>query len=290
MPGASFAEFLASLPHILAGQDFRDVVAAVISARQNGRPVVLALGAHAIKCGLNPVVIDLVRRRVVTALAMNGAAAIHDCEMACAGGTSEDVAAGLKAGTFGMVRETGELMNAAINRVGDGDAGMGALLAEQLVETRAPHGSESLLVAAREAGIPVTVHVAIGTDIIHMHPSAHGANIGEATFRDFRLFAAVVSGLSGGVYINLGSAVVLPEVFLKAFTVAQNLGADLRDVVTVNMDMTAHYRAAENVVRRPASVAGRGYTLLGRHEIMVPLLAQAVVDGLHDLPPATMAG
>jgi hypothetical protein len=277
--GQSVAEFVGGLPHILAGDDFRAVAAAVAAARRRGRPVVVGLGAHVIKCGLTPVLLDLMERGVVTALALNGSGAIHDFELALIGETSEDVASGLKDGTFGMVRETGELMHRAINRALERpQAGMGALLGELLEEVDAPNREVSLLAAGRRLNVPITVHVAVGTDIIHMHPGADGAALGRASFNDFRLFAGVVAGLSGGVYLNVGSAVVLPEVFLKAFTVAQNLGADLRDYVTVNLDMIAHYRSSENVVRRPASVAGRGYTLLGRHEILLPLLAQAVVD------------
>jgi hypothetical protein len=280
-PGRSFAEFVDSLPHILSGEDFREVVKAIVTAYRNHRQVILGMGAHVIKCGLSPVIIDLMQRGVVTALALNGAGAIHDFEIALIGETSEDVAAGLRDGTFGMVRETGELMNQAINRALDHpDLGMGALLADQLMEIDAPYREYSLLVAGRRLGIPVTVHVAIGTDIIHMHPSANGRAIGQATFTDFRIFASAVAELSGGVYLNIGSAVVLPEVFLKAFTIAQNIGANLHDFVTVNLDMMMHYRPGENVVRRPPMVGGRGYTLVGRHELMIPLIAQAVVDAL----------
>jgi hypothetical protein len=279
--GQSVTDFLAGLPTILAGDDFRAVVEAIVTARRNGWPVLAALGAHVIKCGLNPVLIDLMRRGVVTAIAMNGAGAIHDVELALIGETSEDVAAGLAAGTFGMVRETGELMHRAINRVlQQPERGMGALLGDALIEVQAPNQEYSLLVNARKLGLPFTVHVAVGTDIIHMHPAANGAALGQASFNDFRLFCGVVRELSGGVYLNMGSAVIMPEVFLKAFTVAQNLGASLHDFVTVNLDMTAHYRPGENVVRRPPLVGGRGYTLLGRHELMIPLLAQAVVDAM----------
>jgi hypothetical protein len=279
--GRSFAEFASSLPGILVGNDFRDVVASIAAAHRNRRPVIVGMGAHVVKCGLNPVLIDLMRRGIVTAIALNGSGAIHDFEIALIGETSEDVAAGLKDGTFGMVRETGELFNQGVNQVLEHrDAGMGGLLAEQLERIAAPHREYSLLAAGRRLNVPVTVHVAIGTDIVHMHPSADGAALGLATFNDFRIFAAAVSGLSGGVYVNIGSAVLLPEVFLKAFTIAQNIGAGLKDYVTVNMDMTAHYRPGENVLRRPAGVGGKSYPLLGRHEIMVPLLAQAVVDAL----------
>ncbi len=279
--GQSAADFLAGLPHILAGDDFRAVVSAVVNARRNGRPVVLGFGAHVIKCGLSPVLIDLVQRGIVTALATNGSGAIHDFELALIGETSEDVAAGLKDGTFGMVKETGELMHAAINRsLERPDAGLGALFGEYLEEIAAPNRDVSLAVAARRAGVPFTVHVAVGTDIIHMHPQADGAALGRASFNDFKLFCGAVKELSGGAYLNVGSAVVMPEVFLKAFTVAQNLGANLTGYTTVNLDMQAHYRSGENVVRRPAAVAGKGYTLIGRHEIMIPLLAQAVLEEL----------
>ena len=279
--GRSFAEFLQALPGILAGGDFQRVVAAIARAHRAGRPVIVGMGAHVIKCGLSPVIIDLMRRGIVTAVAFNGSGAIHDSEIALIGETSEDVAAGLKHGTFGMVRETGEFLNGAINRVlAHPEQGMGALLGAQLIATGAPHRQLSILAAGFELKLPVTVHVAVGTDIIHMHPSANGAAIGQATFNDFRILASAVAGLSGGVYLNIGSAVVLPEVFLKAFTVAQNLGADLHDFTTVNMDMIAHYRSGENVVRRPPTVGGAGYNLVGRHEIMVPLLAHAVLEGL----------
>jgi hypothetical protein len=280
-PGRTVAELLSGLPSILAGNDFRQVVAAVVTARRNGRPVILGMGAHVVKCGLNLVLIELLRRRIITAVALNGAGAVHDFELALIGQTSEDVAAGLKHGTFGMVRETGELMNGAINGVlQQPEQGMGALLGEFLVRRPAPHIEFSLLGTAWQLGVPVTVHVAVGTDIIHMHPSANGAATGQASFNDFRYFAACVAQLSGGVYINAGSAVLLPEVFLKAFTVAQNLGANLHDFVTVNVDMLAHYRTGENVVGRPPTVGGKGYNLIGRHEILIPLLAQAFVDGL----------
>ena len=280
-PGQSARDFLAGLPKLLAGDDFRAVADAIITAHKNQRPVIVGFGAHVIKCGLSPVLIDLVRRGVVTALATNGSGAIHDFELALIGETSEDVAAGLKDGTFGMVRETGELMHAAINTsAARPDAGLGALFGEYLQELDAPNNEISLAVACRRYNIPFTVHVAVGTDIIHMHPGADGANIGRASFNDFKLFCGAVRELSGGVYLNVGSAVIMPEVFLKAFTVAQNLGANLSGYTTVNVDMIAHYRSGENVVRRPAGVAGKGYTLIGRHEFLLPLLAQAVVEGL----------
>ncbi len=279
--GQSAADFLAGLPHIFAGNDFRAVVNAVVAARRANRPVIVGFGAHVIKCGLSPVLIDLMRRGIVTALATNGSGGIHDFELALIGETSEDVAAGLKDGTFGMVKETGELMHAAIDRVNARpDAGLGYLFGELLDELPAPNADLSLAVAAKRLGLPFTVHVAIGTDIIHMHPQADGAAMGRASFNDFKLFCGAVKKLSGGVYLNIGSAVIMPEVFLKAFTVAQNLGAYLTGYTTANLDMIAHYRSGENVVRRPAGVAGKGYTLIGRHELLIPLLAQAIVEEL----------
>jgi hypothetical protein len=277
--GASFADFLASLPKILAGQDIRAVVDAIVRARRSGRPVILGLGAHVIKCGLSPVIVDLMARGVITCLAMNGAGPIHDVELALVGHTSEDVEAGLRDGAFGMARETGELIHAAL-AAGGPETGLGAAIGRHLLSVRPPHTRLSLLAAAARLGLPATVHVAIGTDIVHMRAGASGAAIGAASFVDFRLLTAVVRDLSGGVYLNAGSAVILPEVFLKAFTIAQNLGADLREFTTVNLDMLQHYRPTVNVVQRPAAAGGRGYTLNGRHELLLPLLAFAVVEAL----------
>ncbi len=279
--GQSAKDFIAGLPKILAGNDFRAVIAAIVAARQTNRPVILGFGAHVLKCGLSPIFLDLMQRGIITALATNGAGAIHDFELALIGETSEDVAAGLKHGTFGMVRETGEGMHRAISRVKEQpEAGLGQLFGEELERLEAPNRDLSLAVGAHRLGLPFCVHVALGTDIIHMHPQADGAAIGQASLNDFKLLCGVVRELSGGVYLNVGSAVILPEVFLKAFTVAQNLGANLQNITTVNIDMQAHYRSTENVVRRPASVAGHGYTLLGRHELLLPLLAQALVEEL----------
>jgi rfaE bifunctional protein nucleotidyltransferase chain/domain len=282
-PGQSFRDFLGSLPCILAGADFREIVEEIVRAHQKGRAVILGIGGHVIKCGLSPIIIELMERRIVTAVALNGSAAIHDLEIAISGETSEDVASGLQDGTFGMVRETADLFNEAISAVVEhSDCGMGALLAARLRAGGAPYEHFSILMAGQRLAIPITVHVAIGADTVHMHPSANGAAIGQATFNDFRLFAASVTELNGGIYLNIGSAVILPEVFLKAFTVAQNLTSGLHTFVTVNMDMMMQYRPTENVVRRPSSVGGVGYTLIGRHEIMVPLLAQAVLASIED--------
>ncbi len=278
--GATFAEFLASLPRILAAQDFRAVVEAIVGARRRGRPVILGMGAHVIKCGLSPIVIDLMERGVITCVAMNGAGPIHDVEIALVGHTSEDVQAGLGDGAFGMARETGELIHEALVAAG-AETGLGAAVGRRLLEVKAPHAARSILAAAARLGMPATAHVAIGTDIVHMRPGASGASLGQASFVDFRLLTAVVADLSGGVYVNAGSAVILPEVFLKSFTIAQNLGANLRDFTTVNIDMLAHYRPTVNVVQRPAAAGGgRGYALIGRHELLIPMLAFAVVDAL----------
>ncbi len=279
--GARFADFFAALPRILFGEDVRAVVDAIVRAKRAGRPVIFGMGAHVIKCGLSPVVIDLMERGVLTCVAMNGAGPIHDVEIALAGHTSEDVQAGLRDGAFGMARETGELIHEALAAAGE-DTGLGLAIGRRLFETKAPHAAFSILATAARLGLPATAHVAIGTDIVHMRAGASGAAIGQASFVDFRLLTAVVADLTGGVYVNAGSAVILPEVFLKAFTVAQNLGADLRDFTTVNIDMLPHYRPTVNVVQRPASIGGRGYILNGRHELLLPLLAFAIADALGD--------
>lgn len=286
-PQSSVRQFLARLPRLLAARDFHDTVRAVVTAVRRGRPVIWGMGAHVVKCGLSPIVIDLMARGVISAVAMNGAGAIHDFEIALIGETSEDVAAGLVDGTFGMAEETGRLMNdalagCAIDAAPDGP-GMGRLLGEALIARQPPYLDLSILAAGVRLGIPVTVHVAIGTDIIHMHPATDGRALGNATYRDFRLLAGVVSQLGdGGVYLNVGSAVVLPEVFLKALTIARNLGHPVFDFTTVNLDMLQHYRALENVVSRPTGGSGRGYRLTGHHELMVPLLAQAILEELAD--------
>ena len=277
--GQSFAQFVDGLPNILFGQDFRAVVAAIAAARCGRRPVIFGLGAHVIKCGLSPVLIGLMERGIITSIAMNGAGSIHDVEIALAGQTSEDVAAGLKDGAFGMARETGELIHQAMADAGP-DVGLGLAIGRRLLRVPAPNPHLCLLATAARLEIPATVHVALGTDIVHMRAGAGGAEIGQASFTDFRLFTAVVTDLSGGVYLNAGSAVILPEVFLKAFTIAQNLGAHLRDFTTVDLDMISHYRPTVNVVRRPAAAGGRGFSLNGRHEILLPLLASAVLEKL----------
>jgi hypothetical protein len=279
--GAGVAAWLDSLPHILAGDSLRAVVAALAAARARGRAIVWGLGGHVIKCGLAPVLIDLMQRGYATAFAMNGAAAIHDFEIALAGHTSEDVEAVLPDGRFGAAEETGREMNAAI-AAGDRDAlGMGEALGRCLEDIAAPEfAPASLVLQAWRAAVPVTVHVAIGTDTPHMHPSADAAAIGSSTHRDFRLLCSLLAGLDdGGVYLNVGSAVLLPEAFLKAVSAVRNLGHPLAGFTTVNLDFVQHYRPKLNVVERPhAQSGGAGYALTGHHEILVPLLAACLIE------------
>jgi len=276
---ASLSEFVNSLPHILIGRDFRELVDAIVRARQSNQPVIVMMGAHVIKVGLAPVLIDLIERGIITALAMNGAGAVHDVELAYFGGTSEEVAEGLADGTFGMVRETGELLNTTLIEGRQKQLGFGEALGERIARENPPYKAWSLLGRGYELNTPVTVHVAIGTDIVHQHPSADGAVIGELSFRDFRIFTYEVSRLGqGGVVLNLGSAVILPEVFLKALTVVRNLGYPAHHFVTANFDMYRLYRPQVNVVERPVLTGGKGYHFSGHHEIMIPLLAAAVKE------------
>jgi len=283
--GTAAIELLDSLPRILAGETLRSAVAEIARARSRGKPILWGLGAHVLKVGLSPLVIDLMRRGYVTGIAMNGAGIVHDFELAVAGQTSEDVAAGLGSGAFGMARETGEEVNRAIV-LGDRDGlGIGAALGRYLVARRAPHLGVSLLAAAWRLGLPATVHVAIGTDIVHIHPACDPGAVGRASHLDFRIFAALVARLGGGgVYLNVGSAVLLPEVFLKAVTLARNLGHAIQDFATVNLDFIQSYRPNANVVSRPTQGAGRGYSLTGHHEILVPLLAAALIEGVWRSP------
>jgi hypothetical protein len=279
-PGSSLRDFFAALPRQLAGETLRRLVGEIQRARQLDKPIVWGLGAHVIKVGLSPLLIDLMERGFVTGLALNGAGIVHDYELAMAGQTSEEVDAGLGSGEFGMARETGEDVNQAIV-AGDRDGlGLGASVGRWLNEHDAPHRNVSLLAAAHRMGLPVTVHVAVGTDIVHMHPACDPAALGRTTHLDFRLFAGQVAQLGGGgVYLNIGSAVLLPEVFLKAVTLARNLGHELKDFATANLDFIQSYRPNTNVVQRPTRGVGRGYSLTGHHEILLPLLAAALVDG-----------
>lgn len=275
-PGGSVAAFVDGLPDILAGADFKAVVSALRAARESGAGVIWGIGAHVIKTGLSPVLIDLMERGYVSALAMNGAGIIHDFELALCGSTSEDVEEALGPGRFGMAEETGTQLNAAIAEGVARGMGLGQSVAARVAELRPPHARVSLLAAAARLEIPVTVHVAIGTDIVHMHPAADGAAIGEGSLRDFRYFVSNVARLRGGVYLNCGSAVVLPEVFLKAVALARNTGASLDGLTTVNIDFMRMYRPHTNVVTRPVAGIGKGYSLVGHHEILIPLIAAAL--------------
>lgn len=276
--GAGLADWLERLPKLLAARELLAVVEAVVAAGRRPAPVIWGLGAHVIKAGLSPVLIDLMARGHVSALAVNGAGLIHDVELALSGATSEDVDAALGPGAFGMAEETGTGINHAMREGVARGWGLGRSVAEWLNAQAPAHADVSLLCAAVRHGVPVTAHVALGTDIIHMHPDASGSAIGEGSLRDFRHFTTSVARLAGGVYLNCGSAVILPEVFLKAVAVARNHGHDLTGLTTVDLDFLPHYRPLTNVVKRPTAGIGRGIRLTGHHEIMIPLLAAAVVE------------
>jgi hypothetical protein len=276
--GSGFAGFMTSLPAILAAGDFKAVVAAMVAARANGRAIVWGIGAHVLKTGLSPILVDLMEKGFVSAIATNGAGIIHDFEIALSGATSEDVDATLGPGTFGMAEETGRQLNQAISDGVAAGLGIGQAVGRFLVEQRAPFAQISLAAAAHRLAIPITAHVAIGTDIIHMHPLASGAAIGAGSLRDFRYFVSSVAQLAGGVFLNCGSAVVLPEVFLKAVAIARNDGRALTGLTTVNLDFLRQYRPLTNVVARPTAGTGRGYALTGHHELLIPMLAAALVE------------
>jgi len=276
--GANFRSFLDGLPDFLAVQDFKLVVGAIVAAVKNKRPVLLMMGAHVIKVGLNPLIVAAMRRGIVNAVAFNGAGAIHDFELCYHGETSEDVQRGLNDGSFGMADETGRMMNAAL---ADGVArGLGAGRALGEKARPFPNARLSIMATGAELGIPVTAHIGIGTDIIHQHPTTSGAVLGEASYRDFQTFAAVCAQLEGGVVLNVGSAVIMPEVFLKALTIARNLGHKVEKFTTAIFDMTRHYRPAENIQRRPTALGGKGVYIVGHHELMLPLLFAAVTEAL----------
>jgi len=278
--GGSLTGFLDSLPHILIGNDFRSIVSATAEAHRRQRPVIVMMGAHPIKCGLTPILVDLMQRGIINAIAFNGAGAIHDFELALIGQTSEDVQNGLNDGSFGMIDETGRQMNAAITAGVAQGIGAGRALGEAILTGNFPQKQLSLLHAGVVHDVPVTVHIAIITDIIHQHPTADGAALGESSFLDFQKFASVVAQLEGGIVLNFGSAVIMPEVFLKALTIARNLGNTVDEFTTANFDMLRHYRPTENVVRRPTAKGGKGYYVIGHHELMIPLWAAAVLEQL----------
>lgn len=277
----SVASFIEKLPKILAAEDLQKFLVALKAARASKKAIIWGIGGHVIKCGLSPILIDMMRNGYITGIAMNGACAIHDFEVALHGSTSEDVSAQLRSGRFGMARETGEYTNKAINSGVDDSIGIGESLG-RFIDKNArglgfKHVDLSVLREAYSASIPVTVHLAIGADINHIHPLASGENLGRATMRDFKLFCRMVQDLNGGgVYVNLGSAVILPEVFLKAVSVARNLGNALKDFTTANLDFIQHYRPTQNVLHRPTQDGGQAIALTGHHEIMLPLIAAAL--------------
>ena len=278
-PGASFADWFEALPRILGAADLRRVVDVLIRVKREGRGIVWGIGAHVIKTGVSPVLIDLMQRGYVSALAMNGAGIIHDFEVALAGATSEDVDESLGPGRFGMAHETGTQLNAIAERASREGQGLGQAVARFLAESNPVHADKSLAVAAHRSGIPLTVHVAVGTDITHMHPHASGAAIGDTSLRDFRFFTSSVARLDGGIYLNCGSAVVLPEIFLKSVALARNRGIALDGLTTVNVDFQRLYRPTTNVLTRPvAGTGGAGISLVGHHEILIPWIAAAVLE------------
>jgi len=286
-PGSTLSDFLEGLPNILAAADLIEIAQSIADRHHRGKTIVLGMGAHPIKVGLSPLIIYLMERGILSAVAMNGACIIHDFELAYHGATSEDVTASLDSGDFGMARETGEFLNHAIaNHRG---RGLGRAVGEAILAANLARPELSILAAGARLDIPVTVHVAVGTDIIHMHPSADGAAIGAASLDDFRALAGITEKMHRGLFLNLGSAVIIPEVFLKALNLARNLGSQVNqpvsELVTVDMDFMRHYRPGVNVVQRPTQTDGKGFRLTGHHEIMFPLLCAAVLERLED-PPA----
>jgi hypothetical protein len=277
--GFSWYENLRSMiPRILRGKDIEDLSERVVGARRNDRPVVIMMGAHVVKCGLGGLICELMRKGVVTALAMNGACAIHDVEIALWGKTSEDVEAGLEHGTFGMTGETSAFFNDAASACLQDDIGFGKAIGEQLARMRPANPELSVMATAHNLGIPVTVHVAIGTDVVHQHDEADGKAIGAGTLMDFRTFSSLIADLNGGVILNLGSAVIMPEVFLKALARARNAGSALGEFTTANFDMFSLYRPTTSVVRRPKAMGATTFSFLGHHEILLPVFVASVLS------------
>jgi deoxyhypusine synthase len=279
----NLAELMAKSPDFPAAEDFKELVDKCVSAYKKGKPVIVALGGHVVKCGLSPYLNDLMEMSLITTMASNGSVVIHDFEIAKFGKTSEDVATALEDGSFGFARETGDGINNIITDAYQNKLGFGEAIGKHLMETENPNRSLSLLAKAYEKQIPFTVHVALGTDIVHQHETANGAAIGDCSLRDFRIFCKSIINLNeGGVFLNFGSAVIMPEVFLKAVTVVRNLGYPLRNFYTAVFDMNLHYRPKTNIVDRPTKSGGKGYYFVGHHEIMIPLFYHAVKDKLQN--------
>ena len=278
--GATFADFASGLPNILAAGDLRKAAKALAKSVKGERAVMLCMGGHPIKVGLGPLIVDLMERGVISSVSSNGSVMVHDSEVAIIGATSEDVAAGIGSGGFGVTDETGRLINAAALEAAATGAGLGRTLGEMLLKSGARHVSASVLAAGARLDMPCTIHAAIGSDVYNVHPDRDGAALGRATMDDFNTFCRLVATLEGGVLINLGSAVIMPEVFLKALSLVRNLGHQVRDLTTINMDFIKHYRPSVNVVERPVLEGGAGFHLIGHHEIMFPLLMSMVVEEL----------
>ncbi len=278
--GARLRSFIQGLPDILAAQSLKAIARKIAEAHKFNKTILLGMGAHPIKVGLSPLIIDFMERGLINAVALNGAGVIHDFELAFMGETSEDVAASLNDGSFGMAEETGSFINQAIIDGSARGVGIGAAVGQAILKARLPHRKLSILATGARLRIPVTSHIAIGTDIIHMHPKADGKALGDGSLRDFRTLTSTVATLGGGVYLNFGSAVILPEVFLKAVSLARNLGHPVQKLTTLNLDFIAHYRPLTNVVGRPTMPSGKGFHLTGHMEIMVPLLFAAVLEQL----------
>ena len=278
--GGNLSEFFDRLPAILAGREIREIIPAIAKAAKADKQVCFAMGGHVIKTGMNPILIDLMEKNVLTMLSMNGSGIIHDLEVAYTGRTSEDVAQSLTDGSFGMAQETSAFLNQAIANAAKNDWGLGKAVGQLILDQDLPFKHLSLTAQGARLNIPVTVHVAVGTDIIHMHPDFDGAACGKASHTDFHIFSRQIAQLEGGVFINAGSAVILPEVFLKALTLVRNLGHTIDDFTTVNLDFIRHYRPMTNVVNRPTQGKGRGYALVGHHEILIPLIAAGIIESL----------
>jgi hypothetical protein len=276
--GSSFKVFYDSLPDVLASRDFKYTVDAIVAAKKKNKMVIFMMGAHVIKCGLSPIIIDMMKRGIIRHVALNGAGIIHDTEVAMIGRTSEDVGEGIVDGSFGMAHETASFINGAVNYGFRNGLGIGEAVGSRIMKSNAPHKDMSILAMGKKLGIPVTVHVAIGADIIHQHPSANGMAIGEGSLLDFKTFIYSVSRLACGVAVNVGSAVILPEVFLKAVTVARNLGHKAHGFTTANFDMIRQYRPHQNVISRPTSTGGKGYNITGHHELMIPFLYRSIIE------------
>lgn len=279
--GTSLKQFISNLPNVLIGSDFKKLIEKIVKAFRLNKQIIVMMGAHVIKCGLSPLINQLMEVGIIKCLALNGAGIIHDTEVANWGMTSEDVAEALNDGSFGMVRETADFINIAMEEGHQLELGLGEAIGKKISDSNAPHKQLSVLACGYENKIPITVHVAIGTDILHQHPDTNGAIVGEMSHRDFKIFCAQVAQLSkGSVVLNFGSAVILPEVFLKALTVARNLGNNAHGFITANFDMLQHYRPQVNIVQRPTQTGGKGYQFTGHHEIMIPLLVGGILEGI----------